>query len=424
MLVRIEPLDPVMARDGRPFEAIPGAYARTMSEISPGLLAGSLRTLFHKNLKYGLTREQKKDLIKQLRIAGPLIEYKGHIYYPMPSDRIFYEQHGVLRTERLQPCKLDPGEGYFGVGVEGSRSMGLEPPLVSFHGKRYNNAPAFLRDDWMFRELLNAIPDHEWEQELERWKEWLGQRGQAAPVNSPFLQPYVKEQRVHNAIDLETSRTIEGALFSTEALRLHTGVSLIASMQAENDMLLKEIDAIHSMGGKRRLSIFRNLGRSEFGLPPWECPANLREALLKAGPGSLLRMTLATPAYFLKGWRPRWVDADFYTNDHFMDFWYPEGAARPKLRLKLKWACVDRPQPVSGWSYSREAREGREKPVRRMVPSGSVYFFEILEGSGEVLAENWLVSVSDARRRKGPLDREDGFGLAMWGIVNKGEKQE
>lgn len=53
-----------------------------------------------------------------------------------------------------------------------------------------------------------------------------------------------------------------------------------------------------------------------------------------------------------------------------------------------------------------------------MVPAGSVYFFEVSgDGDASELAKRaWLTSVSDYNRRKGAFDREDGFGMAIWGI--------
>ena len=50
------------------------------------------------------------------------------------------------------------------------------------------------------------------------------------------------------------------------------------------------------------------------------------------------------------------------------------------------------------------------KPVKRMVPAGGVYFFEVIHGTASDLAHRWLLSVSD-----GDQDRRDGFGLAAWG---------
>ncbi|WP_310551500.1 type III-B CRISPR module-associated protein Cmr3 [Paenibacillus glufosinatiresistens] len=424
MLLRIEPLDPLMPRDGRPFDATPGVSARSMDGVSPGMLSGSLRTWLYKRLG-SLPEGTTSDILKRVRIAGPLLEWKGHIYYPMPADRIFYEQKGCPRTERLRPEPLRHGEGYFGMKVEGSRRMELEPPIVNFHGKPYFDSPAYVREDWMFRELLNDLSDEEWEHELQRWRNWLRgeakeqagkKHDEAAPINSPFLQPFVKEQRIHNAIEGSTGNTLEGALFSTEALRYRQGVSLVVSLDMEDYEFPITFKGLHSMGGKRRLSSFQELDWPNEQLSPWQCPDQLAERLRGAVTGSLLRMTLVTPAYFLKGWRPRWIDADSITNQNLFANWYPDDMKLPNLRLRLRWACVNRAQPISGWSYSRTAEEGREKPVRRMVPAGSVYIFEILEGNAGILAEHWLASVSDTRRRKGPLDREDGFGLAMWGI--------
>ena len=113
---------------------------------------------------------------------------------------------------------------------------------------------------------------------------------------------------------------------------------------------------------------------------------------------SLLRMVLVTPAIFDHGWRPGWLDADTLEGKPIGD--------GPTLRLigisNGRWKAV------SGWSL---ASPRGPKPIRRMVPAGSVYFFEKVEGDGRILGTNgWLKSVSDA-----PQDRNDGFGLAVWG---------
>jgi len=80
------------------------------------------------------------------------------------------------------------------------------------------------------------------------------------------------------------------------------------------------------------------------------------------------------------------------------------------VKLNLVSACTGRWKPISGWSLEK-GRRG-PKPIRRLVPAGSVYFFEVLEGDASALAKNlWLRSVCDDEQ-----DRRDGFGLALWGI--------
>ncbi|MDT3426165.1 CRISPR-associated protein Cmr3 [Paenibacillus forsythiae] len=425
-LLRVEPVDPVMTRDGRPFGDTPGATAYIMDSITPGVVAGTIRMLLVKEwLGEGRTRplsEAAKHFLKQTRIAGPLLEWKDHIYYPMPKDLLFYEEQGKLKAEALRPQKLNPGEGYFGVSVEGRLSDSLHPVDVPHSGKPYANSPAFLREDWLHRWLKGTISADEWVSVLNTWDEWLTYSGkEAAPPDSPFLRPYEQEARVHNAIDATTGRVEEGKLFSTAALRFYPGVALLAGVMMENESEGSgRLAAVHSMGGKRRLSYFQEMdwpGERPF---PWTCPEDVAHSLREARPGDMLRMTLATPAYFDKGWRPRWVDAQFRTTKEFHELWNLPDSVE-ELKLELVWACTDRWQPISGWNYSRTQQEGREKPVRRMVPAGSVYFFKIIAGDAGILAEHWLDSVSDTTRREGPLDKEDGFGMAMWGVESKRE---
>ncbi|MFO1429290.1 MAG: type III-B CRISPR module-associated Cmr3 family protein [Candidatus Competibacteraceae bacterium] len=66
-------------------------------------------------------------------------------------------------------------------------------------------------------------------------------------------------------------------------------------------------------------------------------------------------------------------------------------------------------QPMSGWSLE-QGRRG-PKPLQRLVPAGSVYFFQVIAGDASQLADRWLQSVADE-----PQDQRDGFGLALWGI--------
>jgi CRISPR-associated protein Cmr3 len=76
--------------------------------------------------------------------------------------------------------------------------------------------------------------------------------------------------------------------------------------------------------------------------------------------------------------------------------------------LKLVGVCIQRWRAVSGWSL---AKPRGPKPIKRMVPAGGVYFFEVLDGNTSALAPNWLRPVSDDKQ-----DRRNGFGLAAWGI--------
>jgi CRISPR-associated protein Cmr3 len=107
-------------------------------------------------------------------------------------------------------------------------------------------------------------------------------------------------------------------------------------------------------------------------------------------------MVLASPAVFRHGWRPGWLGENLEGS--------PPGSA---VRLRLVGLSIPRWRAVSGWSL---AEPRGPKPVRRVVPAGGVYFFEVVGGGTAVsLADRWLQPVSDEQ------DRRDGFGLAAWG---------
>jgi CRISPR-associated protein Cmr3 len=142
---------------------------------------------------------------------------------------------------------------------------------------------------------------------------------------------------------------------------------------------IERLNAWHPLG-ERRLVHWQPSETAEL----WSCPESIRIALSAA---ARIRMVLATPAIFEHGWRPGWLDAGTLTGR-------PIGGG-PALRLV---GVINR-----RWQEA-------EKGARRMVPAGSVYFFEVKPGEAAGLADKWLQPVSDSEQ-----DRRDGFGLALWG---------
>jgi CRISPR-associated protein Cmr3 len=185
------------------------------------------------------------------------------------------------------------------------------------------------------------------------------------------------------------------------------GIRMAARVSAENDFknVLSTIDGFAPTGGKRRVSYWKVDDKPYAG---WACPEKIRDALSLS---SKVRMVLATPAIFSNGWYPDWIKekGDFLEGT-------PPGVYQD-IKLRLVSACTDRWKPLSG--YSLEIKNRGFKALRRLVPSGSVYFFEVAEGNAKDLTDLWLSSVSDEEQ-----DRRDGFGLALWGIWKNFTKVE
>ena len=226
-----------------------------------------------------------------------------------------------------------------------------------------------------------------------------------------FLNAAKTETRDHVCLDAETGAAAEGQIFATAGLNVthlpRHGIDredkklpfdkrfekiTLSARVTLNDGRFGHLEELtwHPLGGERRLVHWQRNDAAEL----WTCPEAVKAALESA---AQIRMVLATPAIFENGWRPAWLDAKTLTG-------MPIGDGPS---LKLAGVSNARWKAVSGWSL---APPRGPKPIRRMVPAGSVYFFKV-EGDGNILATHgWLRPVSDS-----PQDRNDGFGLAIWG---------
>lgn len=415
-VIQIRPLDPVIVRDGRPFGEIPGIVAHSMDELSPGMVAGTIRTVLAKHAKDvgaagSIPKKQMNQFVKAV-VRGPFYQWRDEIFFPLPQDMHIRMNDGKLHVNKLRPKKPDKPsdvQGFFGTHKDGQHEDVLWPVRIGRDGKLPSRMPSYLSAGQMLKWLTDSLPVESLAGALQDYADAGNARtvleGGGAPC---FLPAFPKDVRTHTAIDPGSYTVKDQALYATEALVVPEDAVFLAAVDVEasdpvNRLWPEALSALHSLGGKRRLAHFSETKRQSF----LQCPEPFRLALEKKWRDQLerqgtryVRLVLATPAYFEKGWYPRWLDQNL------------EGQLG-NVKLRLRWACVSRWQPVSGWSYAERA----EKCVRRMVPAGSVYFFEVIEGDpGELIRDRWLVSVSDANRRMFAFDHEDGFGLALWGI--------
>ncbi len=414
--LQVQPLDPIMVRDGRPFDKTPGIRAHTLSDVTPSVLAGTVRTMLAKRRQAQCGSSSPLNHFSKLPVLGPLYRWRGSLYYPMPQDIELFEENGKIGAHKVMPINPDSirsqGHGVFGVGTDGRLDDKLWLPKGAGKNKALKNAPAYVSAGWMRRWLSGSLSENEAARQIEEWLEGIKVQGkkpavyiegaQVAAEEAPlFLPAFPRQERTHTEIDEHRRTAKDEHLYSTESLVFPDGLTLEAEVElsAEEEGWTGELSELHTLGGERRLVHFSQAADEQAS---WDYPDEIKQSLTGAG---YVRMVLATPAFFRKGWLPGWLDEHLESK--------PEWGA--DIKLKLLWACVPRWQPVSGWSYSQQ-KGSNEKAIRRMVPAGSVYFFQVMEGDASRLAETcWLRSVSDANRRKGAFDKEDGFGLALWG---------
>jgi CRISPR-associated protein Cmr3 len=379
----VEPRDPVIFRDGKPFGTVPGARAKSLPFPFPSTIVGALRTRSGSDAS-GHFNKSRIDELLQKEMRGPILVNLDAVsegerwLLPAPADALLLRNESDEKYSRrvwLQPLTLPQD-----VKTDLSELAPVGSPNV-IKGKPLAKPPHYWY--WSKIESWLAAPDRG----LSLVK--LQDLGHGGPT---------REYRTHVSIESASQTAREGALFQTSGLEfihvakpeppertLPLADSCQLALALETDAHLSE--SLAFLGGERRVINWR---KSDQTFPA--CPASIRKAIQSS---KHCRLLLATPACFDNGYLPakleNWV---------------------PGVKATTIAAAVHRYQTVSGWDYT--STRGRPKPTRRLAPAGSVYYLR-LEGEEPAIDQFidavWMRNISDNEQAN-----RDGFGLALLGI--------
>lgn len=379
----IEPRDPLIFRDGKPFTAIPGSRARSLPFPFPSTVVGAVRTHCGRDPATGRFDTSRIEELLAKSVRGPLLVETGSEYssmdacvwlLPAPADALVLKLKNSPSDQALRrwlrPVHI-PGNA--ATDLEGLSVVGLTRLDEQSKQKPHPKAPRY----WKW----------------ETYKAWLQSPAEGiVTVTDLGHQGPKRESRVHVSIEKPTQTALEGALFQTSGLEfvrvpgsgdppeLSSTRELALAVDTDADLW----EGLGFLGGERRVVRWR---RSQCTLP--DCPQPVRESI-KAQRSC--RVILLTPALFQAGHLPT----------RFLD-------QSSEVKATLQGAAVPRYLSVSGWDY----RMGQAKPSRRLAPPGSVYFLSLDGDEPSIDAfidAVWMQSISDD-----PEDCRDGFGLAVLG---------
>lgn len=383
----IEPRDPLIVRDGRPFGPDPGARATTLPFPFPSTVAGGLRGVAGRTAAQSFNTALKDAVLRHVEVCGPLlVELNGdnrvaHWYAPAPADAAIHElevpdeERGALL--RVLPLALPVGAC---TNLPDSLLPIGQPGAPDPH-KPHPRAPQFWRWDAFAQWLLNAMPD-------------------SAALIKEGIHALETNTRMHVSIVPETQTAREGFLYQTRGLEFTTKqdpatkqrkrLALAAQVETTGDderLFAHFTGGMAPLGGERRLMRWEKCASSH--LPP--APEGL---FAQIGAQRACRIVLLTPAHFDAGYAP-----DMAT-------------IAPDLTPTLVAAAVPRAQVVSGWDIVA----GTPKPTRRLVPAGAVYFvrFDDNDDTSQIAAwaeKRWMTCISDDAQ-----SCRDGFGLVALGV--------
>jgi len=191
------------------------------------------------------------------------------------------------------------------------------------------------------------------------------------------------ESKIGIARSTKTRTAEESMLYRIGAFRLSEDMSFIVDV---NNLNIRE-KGILKLGGKGVLSEYR------------EIQTKILQEIMNIKVGKRFRLYIATPAIFRKGWLPSWIDENSL-----------EGTihtSNGRIQLKLLTASIGRYKSIGGFDMAKKT----PKEMYRAVPAGSVYYFEIIEGTQEQIVSLFnFKKISEERAN-------EGFGFSLVGRV-------
>jgi len=379
----IQPRDPLLFRDGRPFSADPGALATSLPWPLPSTVSGAVRHFVGECAGWNWEKDGP-DLALNVSVKGPLMivqKKEGwEIYVKAPADAVPLECKNEFMV--LKPLEKTPDSA----GTLWPNDCGLKPVKVTSDDKPAKNIIY-----WPFTKV----------------KEYLANQSKL-PNFDECLPHLPREGRVHVRMNNNNQTADQGGLFATESLcfwefdvsgktklaRNGQSTAVLVQVDSQESSLVKQ--AFSPTGGERRVARYLpGNGCWPVADTKWSDDVNKKLAETRR-----LKLQFVTPAVFENGWLPGWLDKSNL-----------EGVIpNTDIKVKLISACMPRALGFSGWDYKKQA----PKIGRYAVADGSVFFFEITESNElDMVEQLFLCSLCDE-----PQDNKDGFGLALPGVWN------
>src|SRR5579859_377945 len=225
----IEPRDPLIVRDGRPFGPTPGARAATLPFPFPSTTTGGVRT--QAGLDAGgrfIVSDDNIARVKGIAVRGPLLveiddaDQITQWLVPAPADALLtHADDGSLLRQRLGPID-EPAAQTAWAASPVPADLHLLAPARHLDRKPAADPPRF----WYWPELMHWLYEPPAEDSLVRIQPGEDNAGLWEKVDGAGARPHrpighngpSTEMRMHVSIQPATSTALEGALFQTRGL--------------------------------------------------------------------------------------------------------------------------------------------------------------------------------------------------------------
>ncbi len=388
----IEPLDVLLFRDSKPFMGGEDHLARSVFPPPPSTVYAAIRShllsqCFGRFEAFKEDKDVPPDLTEEIGSPANFGSLELRRLFIARKREPVDSHQQVTSVELLYPMPNDVAM------VKGSEQYVLVRPADQFPVQ--TNLPPGLRHLWLAKDV-----------HLEAATGWLTEKGMQRyledEAHSPdsFFAPgeviagdhigkliFTREERTGIARDRARRSVREGLLYSVEYLRLKPGVGFF--VEIEGTKLLPDSGTI-ALGGDRRPAHYR----------PAQVPAlKLEKIAQRIQERRRFKLVLTTPGLFQCGWRPKWIDGQTLKG------------SRGNVRVKLVAVALGKPIGIGGFDLVKQ----HPKPVHRLVPAGSAYFFELLEGDAAAAIEAFHEKSVSEDSETFPETAKQGFGYSVIG---------
>jgi CRISPR-associated protein Cmr3 len=353
-ILRINPFDTFFFRDGKPFSMGEETWADGIFPPAPSVIYGALRSLWLSKQEEGFSTDNV-EASERLVIKGIFLEFNTDIALPTPLD--------VVKDKSDKKSKPDTLTLSSSTNKVISKTN-LTNMAVQHHTEYVEGFENTFLSYFEYEDYLNGDVT-----ELQ--------------VNDNFL---VDESKVGIGRQFGTRTTQQSSLYRVDMKRFKkNNISILVECSG----LDFSNNAIVKLGGEGKAASVEVIDDANYTeiLPPSTFNDNI------------FKLCIATPTIFkTQGWLPQWINPKTLEGNY------------KGLKLKLHTVVLGKPILIGGFNMktTKNVKRG-PKEMYKAIPVGSVYHFELLEGSMEKVKEAFhYQSISEHKAH-------EGFGITYIG---------
>jgi len=356
MIIKIDSLDTLFFRDGKPFTMGEDSWGNCIFPPNPSTLYGSLRSTYFSEHPEDLEKaNEKEDPTKNLGIKGLYLLNDGNVYLPIPRELM--KKRDKEKTQSILLSKEYLGD--------------VKSSCLSSNVLKSDKEVENFRNGWI---KIGSLLDF-----LE------GDFDSLEPDSISRLDDFIlSESKLGIGIDHSKGKSEEGKIYQIEMKRLENKDFKKTSILVEFENLDLPSKGMIKLGGEGKASTYEK----------YEESIQLGDRELD---GNQFKLYLSTPGIFKKGWIPEWIENDTLSGEY------------KGIEIELVTATIGKPFRIGGFDMKKK----KPKPMRKAVPAGSVYYFKVKGSTASQVFKTFNgAGISD-------YNSKEGYGIAYVGGAHK-----